>query len=133
MKKIVKLTESDIVRLVKKVLNENKKILNEDEKIDNWVPVKLGPYGVLNIDGVNWKMKFPEQNGKNEYLVVKNLWKNGNDFCVGNSSDWTFMKSYCLDADEQKQFANKWYEAKTKNKYMFTLEGGLKNIDVVRA
>ena len=51
MKKIVKLTESDIVRLVKKVLNENKKILNEDEKIDNWVPVKLGEYGVLNIEG----------------------------------------------------------------------------------
>ena len=133
MKKIVRLTESDIVRLVKKVISENKKIIKEDEKVDNWVPIKLGQYGVLNIDGVNWKMKFPEQNGRDQYLVVKGLWKDGTELCVGNSEDWSVMKSYCMDAGDQKQFANKWYEAKTKNQNKFTLEGGIKNIEFVRA
>jgi hypothetical protein len=37
MKKIVRLNESDIVRLVKKVINENKKMLNEAE-----VPIDSG-------------------------------------------------------------------------------------------
>ena len=30
MKKVVRLNESDIVRLVKRVINENKRMLNED-------------------------------------------------------------------------------------------------------
>ncbi len=102
MKKVVRLTESDIVRLVKKVISENKRLLNEDEKIDNWVPIKLAEYGLLEIEGVKWKMKFPEQNGRDQYLVVKGLWNSNGEICVGNSQDWTIRKSYCMDSDDQK-------------------------------
>jgi hypothetical protein len=133
MKKVVRLTESDIVRLVKKVISENKRLLNEDEKIDNWVPIKLAEYGLLEIEGVKWKMKFPEQNGRDQYLVVKGLWNSNGEICVGNSQDWTIRKSYCMDSDDQKQFASKWYDAKQNNKRQFTLESTLQNIDFVRA
>lgn len=133
MKKVVRLNESDIVRLVKKVISENKRLLNEDEKIDNWVPIKLGQWGLLEIEGVKWKMKLPEQNGKDQYLVVKGLWNSNGQICVGNNEDWTIRKQYCMDSDDQKQFASKWYDAKQNNRPKFTLESTLQNVDFIRA
>jgi hypothetical protein len=49
MKKIVKLTESDIVRLVKKVINENKKLIKEN-------PAYLGGMNndIQNLKAVQW-------------------------------------------------------------------------------
>ena len=130
MKKIVRLTESDIVRLVKKVLNEDKKILNEDEKIANWVPVGLvnpETQGLISIDGVVWKAKLPNQNGNNEYLVVRGLWSSDGKICIGND-DWgksfPYYSSWCFDYDDQQEFAGNWYNAKVGNYSKFTVKDG---------
>jgi hypothetical protein len=44
MKKVVKLTESDLVRIIEKVINESdltQKIVNHE--LSNWISFKLGP------------------------------------------------------------------------------------------
>jgi hypothetical protein len=44
MKKVVKLTESDLVRIIEKVINESgitQRIVNHD--LSGWMSVKLGP------------------------------------------------------------------------------------------
>jgi hypothetical protein len=133
MKKVVRLNESDIVRLVKRVINENKRMLNEDEKIDNWVPVGVinpGSQGLLSIEGKAWKMKFPSQNGRDQYLVIKGLWNSGGKICVGNE-DWGYIKSYCMSSDEQKEFAGNWYAAKSNNASKFTVKDG--DLEFIRA
>jgi hypothetical protein len=50
MKKIVRLNESDIVRLVKKVISENKKMLNEAPQIDI---AKGGQYQGHSVKSLN--------------------------------------------------------------------------------
>jgi hypothetical protein len=125
MKKIVRLTESDIVRLVKKVLNENKKILSEDEKIGFVSVGVVDPVnkGLLSVSGEIWKMKLPNQNGNNQYLVVKGIWRDGTDVCIGND-DWGWITKYCLNQREQDEFAGGWWDAHEHNKPKFTLGDG---------
>ena len=125
MKKIVRLTESDLTRIIKKVLNENKRLINEDEKID-WVSVGVinpDTQGLLNVNGETWKMKLPNQNGYNEYLVVKKLERNGNEVCIGNP-DWGWITKYCLDEEEQKEFSNRWWNASQNKLRKFDVSRG---------
>ena len=132
MKKVVRLTESDIVRLVKKVINENKRMLTEDEKI-GYVSVGVvnpSTQGLLKIDGVTWKAKLPSQNGNNEYLVVKQITRNGGEVCISNPS-WGLITEYCLSKEEQDEFANHWYDAKANNRPKFTVKDG--KVEFIRA
>lgn len=68
MKKIVKLTESDIVRLVKKVLNENKKLITEN-------PAYVGSINsnVETLTAVQWKpqINVAHKNGYKNTVPVK--------------------------------------------------------------
>lgn len=75
MKKIVRLTESDIVRLVKKVIVENKKLVTEN-------PAYIGSINnnVQNLKAVQWQpqIEVEHKNGfKNKVNVLATISKGG--------------------------------------------------------
>ena len=65
MKKVVRLTESDIVRLVKKVISENKKMLKEDYSLSN-PSIKITKYG----DNKKLNEIRVQANGRNYYYKI---------------------------------------------------------------
>lgn len=89
MKKVVRLTESDIVRLVKKVISENKKMINEAPQINiDWGNAYKGhTVQSLNVvTGGQPYLEFILRDGRRQKYKVdtrlgnvnfKNLWMNG--------------------------------------------------------
>jgi hypothetical protein len=79
MKKVIRLTESDIVRLVKKVLIENKKLLKENPA---YVGSVEGNFNIENLVAVQWRPEievFHKNGYKNKVPVKATISKGGFD------------------------------------------------------
>lgn len=77
MKKVVRLTESDIVRLVKKVINENKRMLNEAPQINVSDGGEYQGHTVKSLNVVKGGEPYLEvimsDNSRKKYLVTTAL------------------------------------------------------------
>jgi|694.fasta_scaffold71966_1 hypothetical protein len=102
MKKVVRLNESDIVRLVKKVISENKKMLNEAES--NWAGSTIKtfdgrePFIIINNKKFKTWLLGP---GKEWDLKIKSITKQpgtvyGENACITTSEN----QSKCFDVSE---------------------------------
>jgi hypothetical protein len=93
MKKVVRLNESDIVRLVKKVIIENKKMLKEDADIQGhkW---SVSNDGKLLFNGMKFNIKVDATKlGVSVYngpIVLKNMWDSGNDVAMVDNTGKQF-------------------------------------------
>jgi hypothetical protein len=77
MKKIVRLTESDLVRLVKKVILENERLINEVAKettMDNGTKLGIDNQGLLVVNNGQCRYKIWDQKSKSQ-VVLKGMEK----------------------------------------------------------
>jgi hypothetical protein len=79
MKKVLRLTESDLVRLVKKVISEQQTISNEQKMIDTWNKIivpKLESNG-FKLEGGNpqFDKKMTKKNNSGGYTHCVLLWR----------------------------------------------------------
>ena len=93
MKKVVRLNESDIVRLVKKVIIENKKMLKEDADVQGhkW---SVSNDGKLLFNGMKFNINVDAKKfGVSVYngpIVLKNMWDSGSDVAMVDNTGKQF-------------------------------------------
>ncbi len=123
--KIIKLTESDIIRIVKRVINETKKPLQEQVVIDN---VKISPTNTTNggpvsleYNGVKINYKISVEVTKLGFTVYKGpigvvaIWKKGSEVWAKDNTG----KLFNLDQNQ----INKMVKAAKTNDKIFTIAG----------
>lgn len=126
MKKIVRLTESDITRLVKKVISENKKLLNEVSKetwMDNGTKLSIDNQGLLVVGNNQCRYKIWDQKSKSQ-VVLKGMEKIPGTFY----DDYRILfKSASGDHDNTvpKKIVDSWgsdiFSCRTNDKYIDAL------------
>lgn len=93
MKKVVRLTESDIVRLVKKVIVENKRMLKEDADVlgHKW---SVTPDGKLLFNNMKFNVNVDATKfGVSVYngpIVLKNMWDSGDSVAMVDNTGKQF-------------------------------------------
>ena len=133
MKKVIKLTESDLLRIVKRVISENRETLTEQVVVDN---VKISPtnstYGgpvSLEYKGVKTNYSVTAKVSKfgvtlyNGKVGIVSIWKKGNEVCVTDNTDKLFKI-------EQEQLNKMIMAAKSKqNSITFAGVGEVKGVE----
>jgi hypothetical protein len=115
MRKIVRLTESDLTRIVRRVLSEEKNNINEAAVIDG-ITINSSPNGMLNAKNVKNLMnnyKVSVNCGKNVFgkfmsaykgpVVISKLWNNKTDNGIAGVDNTG--KVFTIPLDQSKRLA----------------------------
>jgi hypothetical protein len=115
MRKIVRLTESDLTRIVRRVLSEEKNNINEGAVI-NGITINSSPNGMLNAKNVKNLMnnyKVSVNCGKNVFgkfmsaykgpVVISKLWNNKTDNGIAGVDNTG--KVFTIPLDQSKRLA----------------------------
>jgi len=124
MRRIVRLTESDLTRIVRRVLSEEKNNINEAAVIDG-ITINSSPNGMLNAKNVKNLMnnyKVSVNCGKNVFgkfmsaykgpVVISKLWNNKKDNGIAGVDNTG--KIFTIPLDQSKRLAGEMKSGNTK-------------------
>lgn len=137
MKKVIRLTESDLMRIVKRVIKEQSNLLTESLPIlgtnvsvvpINWNDPKVGKYsGQIKVE-YNGRVKYYKLKVDTALydgpVLIKNLWKSGDDYGVKDSKGKTFP----ISANEMNQIIGKIKQDLST----FTIKGNVVDLTVTK-
>lgn len=112
MKKVVRLTESDLVKIVKRVIKENKQVINEDYaagatfKIDG-----SGPY--IHINGKKFKTTIDSSIYSGPVVITKVKEQAGSLYGTNVCITTNAKQEKCFDIEEAKKLVNQVNQGKT--------------------
>ena len=124
MSRIIRLTESDLTRIVRRVLSEEKNNINEAAVIDG-ITINSSPNGMLNAKNVKNLMnnyKVSVNCGKNVFgkfmsaykgpVVISKLWNNKTDNGIAGVDNTG--KIFTIPLDQSKRLAGEMKSGNTK-------------------
>ena len=124
MSRIIRLTESDLTRIVRRVLSEEKNNINEAAVIDG-ITINSSPNGMLNAKNVKNLMnnyKVSVNCGKNVFgkfmsaykgpVVISKLWNNKKDNGIAGVDNTG--KIFTIPLDQSKRLAGEMKSGNTK-------------------